>query len=94
MRAAKHYMHKQTDEMISAIQYVGDKNKYYICEFLKGRAFQIEFDKDKSGYMKLCVGDTGFFQLYEKQWLTKNSEGYIGLISTKDLTKNYDLLKL
>ena len=93
MKKVQNCKHKVTHEIISAIQYVGDKNKFNICEFLKGKKFQVEFAKFGEAQMKIALGDDDFFNLYEKQWLIKDSQGDIGVCSEEAFSDYYEIVK-
>jgi hypothetical protein len=89
MKKVKNFKHKVTSETISAIQYVGDSNKFYICEFLKGRKFQVEFAQPGQANMKIALGDDDFFDLFEKQWIFTNNQNELGVIQDESLSDYY-----
>lgn len=85
------YKHKIVPNAeITAIQYLGDKNKFYVVELLKGKKFQAEFARHNEAQMKIAIGDDDFFNLYERQWLFKTSDGDIGVASEATFLEYYE----
>ena len=59
--------------LVSAIQYLGDVNKYNVCEFVKGNKFQADFNGDTMT-VNLEVQEVSI-HLAKGDWLIKRDLG-------------------
>jgi excinuclease UvrABC helicase subunit UvrB len=90
VKKSREYKHKTIPDKIIAIQYVGDKNKYNVVEFLKGKKFEVRFAEYNEAQMSISLNNDDFFFLYNNQWLTKNEQGEIGVMSDEYLKEYYE----
>ena len=89
MKTSKKYLHKSTNIIVNAIQYLGDKNKFYICEFLKGQKFNVDFATHTKPEMSVFVGEDTALSLAESSWLVKDEQGRFAVSSNANFKSQY-----
>jgi hypothetical protein len=74
-------------ETVTALQYLGEKNKYEVCEFFKGIKFTINFEQLP---LLVITTDDGYYKINPKDWLIKKSDGDIYYLEDNKMSEYFE----
>lgn len=74
-------------ESVTVLQYLGEKNKYEICEFFKGIKFYADFEKLP---LLTIATDGRYYKLNPTDWLIKKADGDIEYLPDDKMSKHFE----
>jgi nitrogen regulatory protein PII len=81
------YKPKQSN-VIDAIQFKGEGNKYSVVEFLKGSKFDVQFVYQDQ--IRIAMGDEDYFSVYKGDYVIKDENGRISSRTKTWFESNYE----